>query len=284
MTATVEQTTWALQHLPEWAALLPEALRSPRKSVGPSGRSGDPAELSLYSLEISALLSQVAHHLPMPVFGPRGAIGPQRMGIRPALATWAAALELEVVDADDAPDVYPLDGNETIAELCTWLTQRDLLAWADDEWLEWPEFSDDVISLTTRTYAAVVHLVDEREAPDDDPICARCRAGRIRTWTDGSWSCDNCGRAVTVTPVTLAEAAQRLGHSARTIRHWAANGRFTRILGDDGKPRYDLGEIAAAVARARLTKPTLPPESPAGPDPDTGTPTISEAVRSPHSP
>jgi hypothetical protein len=31
-----------------------------------------------------------------------------------------------------------------------------------------------------------------------------------------------------------------------------------RIVGNDGKPRYDLGEISAAVAQARLDAIVLP--------------------------
>lgn len=279
MTATVEQTTWALHALPGWARLLPEALRSPRRSSNPGGRAGDPAELSLYSLEISALLSQVAHHLPMPVFGPRGAIDPQRMGIRPALATWAAALEVEVLDTDAIP-LQPLADDLGVAELCAWLTQRDLQAWAETHWDEWPEYSDDILSLTTRTYTAVAHLLPVEDAPDPDPICGACHAGRIRTWTDGGHGCDTCGRAVIIHPVTLADAARRLGHSARTIRHWAAEGRFTRILGDDGRPLYDLGEIAAEVGRVRLSRALAAAGSSADPGLSLSTPTRHEAVRS----
>jgi hypothetical protein len=281
MTATVEQTTWALQHLPGWARLLPEALRCPRKSAGPSGRSGDPAERSLYSLEISALLDQTERHLPMPVFGPRGAIPAQRMGIRPALATWAAALEVEVIDADAIP-LQPLADGLTIAELCMWLRQRDLQAWAETHWDEWPEYSDDILSLTTRTYTAVTHILDEYDgAPDPDPVCGRCHAGRLRDTYLG-FRCDHCGRWATVKPVTILEAAQATGHPRATLFRWVKEGRFTRILGDDGKPRYDLGEIWVAVSAARLSSARNAAHSPAGPDVDTTTPALSEVVRSPH--
>lgn len=283
MTATVEQTTWALNTLPAWARLLPEALRSPRKSSSTSGRSGDPAEWSLYNLEISALLDQTERHLPMPAFGPRGAIDPQRMGIRPALATWAAALEVEVLDADAIP-LQPLDDGLTIAELCHWLTQRDLQTWAQTHWDEWPEYSDDVISLTTRTHTAVVHLLDALDgAPDPDPICGRCHAGRLRT-TYLDTQCDHCGRWATVQPVTILEAAAATGHPRATLFRWAKAGRFTRILGDDGKPRYDLGEIWAAVSEARLSSARNAAPSHADPDTDTTTPTLSKAASSPHNP
>ena len=277
MTATVEQTTWALHQLPGWAALLPVALKAPRRTTSLTATSADPAALSLLNLEIHALLDETVHHVPMPVFGPRGAIPAQRMGIRPALATWAATIELDAIDGGAPLALDPLDDDLDVGELCAWLTQRDLQAWAEAHFVEWPEYSDDVLSLATRTYAAIAHLLDEGadDAPDPDPICGTCHQGRLREWfgLPGRWSCDHCERVMGVHPVTLPEAARKLGHPRRTLYRWAGEGRFVRILGDDGAALYDLGEIAGEVARARLAKALAAADSPAGPATHSGAPT-----------
>lgn len=95
--------------------------------------------------------------------------------------------------------------------------------------------------------------------------CSSCRAG-VLVIVDPcrpTWGCTNelCGRLLTTKAVTIAEAASILGASRRTLHQWAAAGRFTRILGDDLRSRYDLGQISAAVAEMKIKQASTGTES-----------------------
>lgn len=246
--STADDVRGWLIHLPELAALLPLAL-----VVGPATQiirtSSEPGSRALANLELLALLDTRDRWAWR---GPRGSIDPDRMGLIPHLDTWARDLAGETHDA--GWPARPLPDEPNLIDAVNWLLQDGLLDWAEEHAPQWPEFADDMRSCYQRTLAAVHHLRDEKHQ-DRDATCAACHRGRLRLtrWHDTpAWECDHCELLVTVTPVTIPEAARRTRASERTIRHWAKQGDFTRILGDDGRTLYDLGQIAGRVARSRF--------------------------------
>lgn len=249
-TTTATQVRGWLVSLPELAALLPLALVVGPATSGIHTSTPAPASRPLGNLEILSLLDNRDRWA---WNGPRGAIDPDRMGLIPHLDTWARDL---AADAHDAGlPLRPLPDHPRLVELVNWLLQGDLLDWAETAAEQWPEFADDMRRCYHRTLDAVQHLRPD-EFQDPDVICGNCGAGRLRLVDPWGpvWECDNdaCGRFASTRAVTISEAAVITGKSRRTLFAWAKEGRFTRILGDDLRPRYDLGQIRAEVARAAL--------------------------------
>lgn len=250
-TTTATQVRGWLVSLPELAALLPLALIAgpTRSSIHTSAPS--PASRPLGNLEILSLLD--TRNRWDCSKGPRGAVDPDRMGLIPHLDTWARDIAADAFELDH--HIKALPDQPSLIVLVNWLLQDGLLEWGETNLDQWPEFADDMRRCYHRTLDAVQHLRPD-EFQDPDVICGSCGAGRLRLVDPWGpvWECDNdaCGRFASTRAVTISEAAVITGKSRRTLFAWAKEGRFTRILGDDLRPRYDLGQIRAEVARAAL--------------------------------
>ncbi|MDO5677479.1 MAG: hypothetical protein Q4G35_08245 [Propionibacteriaceae bacterium] len=190
---------------------------------------------------------------------------PERQGVLPYLHGWVRDIEASLYDVD-APDITIPPLEPTIANQCAWLQDHLINAYGLPQW---PEFADGIAHMHHRVSDATAAA--RAEGPSRSS-CGACGNGRLVPNGDNHWTCTTCLITVTLTAVTLRQAATATGHPLRTLQRWAGTKGWARVEDNLGHRYYDLGQISATVAAARLAKATQQPEDaahgPQAPDPD----------------
>jgi hypothetical protein len=172
-------------------------------------------------------------------------VDPDRAGLLPYLWTWCRDIEADALDAGLAPDDLP----DTVAGCCSWLA-----TWLDfaQTLPQWDELVWGIDRCWRNTRAATRGVRD-----DDPPRHARCNRCHIGTLTPSGdvWTCTDCARIISITAVSLPDAARLTGIPLRTLQAWAARSLLDRGVADPDDQRrtlYDLGTIRRVAAEAQL--------------------------------
>lgn len=235
---TVDDVRRYLAELPELCALLPDAAvtRAPHSE----GSRAVPGPKPPCRLDVLHLLDTRdkgwAFDVPP---------DPDRVGVLPFLDSWAR--DLEATALDERPELpEELPDPPTVAGLCKWLTGEAL--WASGL-PQWPELASGLHQTWKAVRMAVRAVRDEQPQPVP---CIRCGGplGRV----DGElprWECRDCGHAVNMLAVTVADGARRVGVSRSKLYDLLAETPVPRIR-DGQKMLYDLGAIRRVVAQWRF--------------------------------
>ncbi|MGN8689411.1 hypothetical protein ACTND8_05850 [Atopobiaceae bacterium HCP3S3_F7] len=241
MTPTAQHVRRWLAELADLATLLPTALitRSPddtQRRTAPGSRP--PVRLDVIQLLNNTLAQDVAA-------GRAEWMDPDRAGLLPYLWTWCRDIEADALDAGLAPDDLP----DTVAGCCSWLA-----TWLDfaQTLPQWDELVWGIERCWRNTRAATRGVRD-----DDPPRHARCNRCHIGTLTPSGdvWTCTDCARIISITAVSLPDAARLTGIPLRTLQAWAARSLLDRGVADPDDQRrtlYDLGTIRRVAAEAQL--------------------------------
>ncbi|MGO5251679.1 hypothetical protein ACTQ2Q_10070 [Atopobiaceae bacterium LCP21S3_F11] len=238
---TTPTTREQLTELADLAALLPVALIT--RLPDDSGRRDAPRSKPPARLDVIQLLDR---RLDQDVAAGRAEwVDPDRAGLLPYLWTWCRDIEADALDAGHHPDDLP----DTVAGCCAWLTT----------WLnfaqtlpQWDELVLGIDRCWRNTRAATRGVRD-----DDPPRHARCNRCHIGTLTPSGdvWTCTDCARIISITAVSLPDAARLTGIPLRTLQAWAARSLLDRGVADPDDQRrtlYDLGTIRRVAAEAQL--------------------------------
>ena len=242
MTApTATQVRVWLAELPDLCALLPDALVT--RAAGQQTSRPVPSSKPPVRLDIVALLDTRER-----CDWEQGMwrVDPDGMGVLPWLWGWARDLESCAYDlrpmlCDEVPEKV------TVASLCQWLLQDDLLEWCEQTLQQWDEFAYDL----RRVVASVREAT--RNVRDVAPVVVPCgRCGEALTQVKpGLWECEQ-GHMTSVQAVSLREAARQTGVPEATLRRWVRMSNAHRVSDGPTTVLYDLGDIRRIVANRRL--------------------------------
>lgn len=183
--------------------------------------------------------------------------GESRLGILPALDSWAVLLEADMLDrSPDLPAELPAP---TIAGVCDWLV-RHLRWWVDQP--QWDEFAPDV-ALQWRRARQLTGIRDPMRL-----ACPLCRAP-MRVQDGEEWTlCDNghqhdgpnrLARQWRRKPSMSTQAVcEALRLPEGTLRSWKARGRIEPIRTDGAGVHYWLPWDVVLLMHPELAKSDTP--------------------------
>lgn len=238
---TAQVRVW-LAELPDLCALLPDALAT--RTAGQQTSRPVPHSKPPVRLDIVALLDTRER-----CDWEQGMwrVDPDGQGVLPWLWGWARDLESCAYDlrptlCDEVPEKV------TVASLCQWLLQDDLLEWCEVTLQQWDEFAYDLRRVVASVREATRNVRDAEVKPVGCPRCGY----PLEQVKPGMWECSE-GHPLTVRPVTLREAARATGVRRDTLRDWLDEAGVQRLRENATRHLYDLGEVRRVVAHKRLS-------------------------------